>query len=78
VLGNPSNPPKGVTKAEVQANNASACRHRVAAAARPSAVLIPVGTLLALVAVIVEVVARYGLRRRRRRRAVPGAVPTGV
>jgi hypothetical protein len=76
VLGDPANPPQGVTKAEVKATNASPCRHRVAAAALPSAVLIPAGTLVALIAVIVEVVARYGLRRRRR--VPPGAVPTSA
>lgn len=77
VLGDPANPPEGATKADVVSTNASPCRHRVAAAARPSAVLIPVGTLVALVAVLVEVVARFGLRRRRRR-TLPGAAPTGT
>ncbi len=75
VVGDPANPPTGATKADVEATNASPCRHRVAAAALPSAVLIPLGTLVALIAVLVEVVARFGLRRRRRR-APPGAAPT--
>lgn len=74
VFGDPANPPAGVTEAEVEATNAKPCRPRVADAARPSAVLIPVGTLVAVAAVITEVIARLGMRRRHRR--PPGVAPT--
>lgn len=74
VYGDPDNPPAGASKADVEANNAEPCRPRVADAALPSAVLIPLGTVVALVAAVVEAVARYRLRRRRR--LPPGVVPT--
>ncbi len=66
LYGDPANPPKGATRADVEATNAKPCRPRVADRAKPAAVLIIGGLLIALAAALVEVVARWGDRRRRR------------
>jgi hypothetical protein len=63
-LGDPANPPKGATKADVEATNARPCRPRVAARAKVAAILLLGGLAVAFGSIIVEVGARIVLRRR--------------
>ena len=72
VYGDPTDPPGGATKADVESNNAKACRARVADRAKPAAFLIPGGVLLAVVAAIAEVVIRLSRAPRRPRSTPPG------
>lgn len=69
----PAAPPEGVTRAEAEADNAEPCHDRVVARARPAGLMIVGGTFVALVAVVVEGVARTAARLRRR---PPRAAPT--
>lgn len=72
VYGDPANPPEGLTRAEVEATNAKPCRPRVADRARPAAVAILSGLVLAVAAAIVEIVVRWR-RASGRSRRVEGA-----
>lgn len=78
VLADPANPPKGVSRAQVEATNAKPCRPRVAERARPSAALILGGTAAALAALLAEATTRGVDRRHRRQRAPLGAPPTNT
>ncbi len=66
----PASPPAGTTRAEAEANNAEPCQERAANRARPAGALLVGGTLVALVALAVEVVVRLSAHRR-----PPAAVP---
>ena len=63
------NPPDGVTADQARANNDHPCQERAANQARPAAVLVFLGTLVALTAAITEAVTR-NLDRRRHIRAL--------
>lgn len=63
----PDDPPAGVTKAEALANEADPCQERAANRARPAGALVIGGTLLALVALIVEGFLRHSINRAARR-----------
>ncbi len=63
-LVDPANPPKAVTAAEAKANNAKPCQERAANRAWPAGILVVGGTLLALVALVVEVTIRVIVGRR--------------
>lgn len=78
VSADPANPPKGVSRAQVDATNAKPCRPRVADRARPSAALILGGTAMALAASLTEAIARGVARRRRRRSTSLGDFPTAL
>lgn len=73
VRGDPANPPEGVTKAEVEDNNASPCQERSANRARPAAFAMVGGLLLVLVAAAFEGIARAGWRAERRGRLAADA-----
>ncbi|CAN5519080.1 hypothetical protein BH10ACT1_BH10ACT1_06620 [soil metagenome] len=60
----PGNPPKGVTRAEAEDNNADPCQERAANQARPAGVLVLLGALVALAALLTEFSARYRLHRK--------------
>lgn len=65
----PANPPTGVTSAEAKANNIQPCQERAANRGWPAGILVVGGTLAALIALIVEAIARttFGRQRTRRR-----------
>jgi hypothetical protein len=65
VFVDPNDPPPGVTAEEAVANNERPCRTRVAAAGQPGARLIAGGMVVALAAMLVEVIARTVARHRR-------------
>jgi hypothetical protein len=65
-FADPTDPPAGLTSAEVTDNNTRPCRERVADTARPGLVAFLAGTLIATAAAITEVSAR-GWRWHRRR-----------
>jgi hypothetical protein len=50
----PDNPPSGTTASEAKANNNDPCQERAANQARPAAWLVMGGTLVALVAALIE------------------------
>lgn len=66
VYADPTNPPSGLTTAEVESANAQPCRTRVADAARPGFSLLAIGTVAAVGALILEVAMRVGGWSRRR------------
>jgi hypothetical protein len=68
-------PPTGITPAEAKANNANPCRDRVADRAKPAAVLIGVGLLVALGAALAETVIRLVRRAKRGRAHTTSGVP---
>lgn len=74
----PADPPKGVTRAEAEANNREPCRDRVADAAKPGAAIFVLGLVTATVAATLEVGVRGALWRRRRaaRRNPPATEPS--
>ena len=74
----PNDPPEGVTEAEAKANNEEPCRDRVADAARPAVLAVAVGTVVALVALIAEVVNRAFAWRRRRAAATSAPPPSAA
>lgn len=61
----PADPPKGTTRAEVEAAMAKPCRDRAADRARTAAYALAGGLMVVIGAVLVEVVARARLRRHR-------------
>ncbi len=63
VLVDDEHPPRGVTRAEARANNASPCQERAANRARPAATLVVLGVLVALLALMVELVMRVRWHR---------------
>ncbi len=65
-LVDPANPPKGITRAEAEANNREPCRDRVADAAKPGAAIFVLGLVTATVAAAIELGVRGALWRRRR------------
>ncbi|MCU1357558.1 MAG: hypothetical protein JWM89_2976 [Acidimicrobiales bacterium] len=77
VMGDPANPPKGHTRAEVEATNRTPCRPRVADRAEVAGGLLLGGLLVAVVASGIEMTVRLGSQRGRRRRRritnAPGA-----
>ncbi len=73
VYANPAAPPEGLTAEEVTANNERPCRVRVAATARPGAILVAAGVAAAVIALVSEVTARILLRRRRHRAGLAAA-----
>lgn len=64
----PSNPPEGITAAQAEANNAEPCQERAGNRALPAGALVVGGTVLGLVAVLVESVTRFRLHRAANRR----------
>lgn len=62
----PSNPPDGITPAEARANNQEPCQERAGNRALPAGVVLVSGTLIALLALIVEFFVRLRLARRGR------------
>ena len=85
----PADPPKGVTAAEAEANNALPCQERAANRARPAATAIVVGCLVAVAALLLEWLLRLRWARADRREppapavdprgppdAAPGTAPT--
>ncbi|MCB0971190.1 MAG: hypothetical protein KDA97_06685 [Acidimicrobiales bacterium] len=68
-FADPADPPDGLTEAEVTDNNERPCRVRVADTARPGAIAFVAGMALAIVALLVEAVARGSSWLRRRARA---------
>jgi hypothetical protein len=75
----PADPPSGATAEDATANNERPCRERVAASARPGAVMLGTGLLVALAAVVVEVAGRgVAWRRRVRTRRTSGPRPDPV
>jgi len=68
VYVDPANPPKGITAAEAEANNAKPCQALAGDRARPAAGLVMIGTASALLAAIVELAARTRRRRDQRQR----------
>ncbi len=70
-FADPTDPPEGLTAAEVSDNNTRPCRERVADTARPGLALFLAGTLGATGAAVTEVTAR-GWRWHRRRTVSPG------
>lgn len=75
-FADPADPPEGLTAEEVTANNERPCRERVADAARPGGIAFVVGLLLAVVAFLVEAVARFGSWLARRQQARARSRPT--
>ena len=69
VMGDPANPPKGHTRAEVEATNRTPCRPRVADRAQVAGGLLLSGLLVAVVASGVEMTVRLGSQRGQRRRS---------
>lgn len=75
-VANPDDPPEGTTEADVADNNAERCQERAANRARPAGVAVVGGTLIALIAVLVEIIVRWRWRvAARRRRQQAGAAP---
>ncbi len=63
VYVDPSDPPKGTTRAEAEANNAEPCQERAANRAKPAGALVVGGTLVGVIALLVEWVVRFRLHR---------------
>lgn len=63
----PNDPPEGVTAREATANNERPCQERAANRAWPAGVLVVGGTLVGIVALLVDWVARFRYRRAVRR-----------
>ena len=59
VFVDPSSPPKGITKAEAEANNDQPCQERAFNRALPAGIVVVAGTFVALIALVVEFVVRY-------------------
>lgn len=69
----PANPPRGVTAAEAEANNADPCQERAGDRGIPALALVAGGTALGIGAVVAEFSMRIRLRRRAHRAALgPG------
>ncbi len=62
-FGDPDNPPRGTTEAQVQAANDTPCQERAAHRALPALVLIVAGTLVGLLAAATEAIWRTARRR---------------
>lgn len=63
VFVDPGNPPQGTTKAEAKANNDTPCQERAFNRALPAGILLVGGTLVALIALIVEWAVRFHYHR---------------
>lgn len=77
-VANPDDPPEGATKADVLDNNAERCQERAANRARPAGAAVVGGTLIALIAVLVEVIVRWRWRVASRRIYLTGTAPNSV
>lgn len=74
-VANPNDPPAGTTKADVLDNNAKRCQERAANRARPAGVAVVGGTLIGLVAVLVEAGVRWRWRTKVRSAQLSGSAP---
>ena len=74
VYVDPANPPEGTTRAEAEANNAEPCQERAANRAKPAGALVVGGTLVGIVALLVEWVVRLRLHRAANRRLAAESV----
>lgn len=75
LFGDPAAPPKGASRADVEATNARPCRPRVATRAKPAAFLIPGGVVAGVGAATTEVAVRWRRSRRRGRGPPSSALP---